>query len=431
MATEVVVPMLGVTVEKGKIVEWLKSEGDQVEKGEALFVVEAEKVTTEVEAPATGVLAKIFIPADREMPVLSLAGLIIEPGEEIPEEYRKVASPAPPEKGGGSYPEQTPDRKKNAPEARDTAVKAVPAARRLARRKEVDLAGLSGTGPDGIIRYQDVEQAAVQAQETTAKASTLASRFAAKQGVDLDQVQGTGVRGRIMQNDVQEASSEQTAPGLGKVIPMNSMRQVIARRMSESAFTVPHISFFSDIVMDPLLAFRKAILPDFGEQFDLRPSVNDFLIKAVSLNILDFPMLNAQLKENEIHIMPEINVCLAVALPEGLIVPALSQTDQAGFADLVRQRRDLVNRAKSGTLTMDELQRGTFTISSLAQFDITHFTAIINPPQSGILSVCKARDELYLDDGQVKTRKVMTLGLSVDHRIIDGAMAADFLQHLK
>jgi len=179
------------------------------------------------------------------------------------------------------------------------------------------------------------------------------------------------------------------------------------------------------------LKFRKELLPAFENKFDLRPSVNDFLIKAVAMNILDFPMLNAVVRESEIHILPEVNICLAVALPEGLIVPALAHTDRAGLVEIVQQRTDLVERARSGNLSREELDRGTFTISSLAQFDITYFTAILNPPQSGILSVGKTRDELYLDDGIVKTRKMATFGLSVDHRIIDGAVAAGFLQSLK
>ena len=144
-----------------------------------------------------------------------------------------------------------------------------------------------------------------------------------------------------------------------------------------------------------------------------------------------FPCSTPCVRENEIHILPEVNICLAVALPEGLIVPALTHTDRAGLVEIVQQRTDLVERARSGNLSREELDRGTFTISSLAQFDITFFTAILNPPQSGILSVGKTRDELYLDDGTVKTRKIATFGLSVDHRIIDGAVAAGFLQSLK
>ena len=163
----------------------------------------------------------------------------------------------------------------------------------------------------------------------------------------------------------------------------------------------------------------------------MRPSINDFLIKAVALNILDFPMLNAQVKGEEIRIMPEVNVGLAVAVAEGLIVPAIARADRAGLVDIVRQRADLVERARKGRLTLAEMERGTFTVSSLATYDITHFTAILNPPQSGILSVGKLDEKLVMVDGQVRVKRITTFGLSVDHRIIDGAVAADFLQNLK
>ncbi len=247
-------------------------------------------------------------------------------------------------------------------------------------------------------------------------------------------MEGSGVRGRIMRADV---AARVERPGgaagreFGSKIPMSTVRKVIARRMSESAFTAPHIYFFTEVWMDPLLEFRAKIVAEFEKHFAMRPSVNDFLIKAVALNIVDFPMLNAQIKGEEIHIMPEINIGLAVAVDEGLIVPAIAQADRAGLVEIIRQRTDLVARARKGRLTLAEMERGTFTISSLAQYDITHFTAILNPPQSGILSVGKTDEKLVLVDGQVKVKRITMLGLSVDHRIIDGAVAADFLQNLK
>jgi pyruvate dehydrogenase E2 component (dihydrolipoamide acetyltransferase) len=305
----------------------------------------------------------------------------------------------------------------------------MPAARKLALESGIDFAAIDPTGPDGVILLRDVEAAAAA---PAARASTLAQRLAAKEGIGLAGIEGSGVRGRIMRADVQSAVAQAKRPALGKVIPMESMRQVIARRMSQSAFTAPHIYFFSDVQMDPLLNFRREIVAEFEKQFGLRPSINDLLIKAVALNILDFPLLNASVKDQEIHIAPEINVCLAVALEDGLIVPAIANADVGGLVDIVRQRQDLVARARSGKLTMEEIERGTFTISSLAQYDITYFTAILNPPQSGILSIGKTREELYLDsEGMVKKRKTATFGLSVDHRIIDGTLAADFLQNLK
>jgi pyruvate dehydrogenase E2 component (dihydrolipoamide acetyltransferase) len=183
--------------------------------------------------------------------------------------------------------------------------------------------------------------------------------------------------------------------------------------------------------MDPLLSYRKRILEPFEKKFGLRPSINDFFIKAVALTIRDFPMLNGTLKGEEIHILPNINVGLAVAVTNGLVVPAITDADQHGLSEIVRQRCDMVPRALEGQLTMEEIERGTFTISSLAQFDIIFFTSILNPPQSGILSVGKTREELALVDGEVTVKHVTCMGLAVDHRIIDGAMAANFLQSLK
>ncbi len=427
MATEVVIPMLGVTIETGIIVEWLKKEGDSVQKGESLFVVEADKVVTEVESPAAGVLAKILLPAGQKVPVLTVVAVITEPGEAVPARFLGAA-PAP----AVAEPEPAPAAAAPVPApGAPTAhgpLRAVPAARALAREKGLDLGTVKGSGPEGVILHRDV---AVFSAAPATPASHLARRAAEKAGLPLETIPGTGVRGRIMQADVAAAATAAAAPRLGKIIPMDRMRRIIARRMAESAFTAPHIYFFSDVGMDALLAFREQILPDFEARLGLRPSVNDFLIKAAALTIRDYPLLNASVKGDEIHIQPDINVCLAVALPDGLITPAIAAADTCGLAEIVRQRADLVRRARSGSLTVAELERGTFTISSLAQYDITHFTAILNPPQSAILSVGRTRDRLYLNNGQVASERIATLGLSVDHRIIDGTLAAEFLQALK
>jgi pyruvate dehydrogenase E2 component (dihydrolipoamide acetyltransferase) len=212
---------------------------------------------------------------------------------------------------------------------------------------------------------------------------------------------------------------------------MTQMRKVIARRISQSAFTAPHIYFFADVEMDRLVQLRREILSDFEAQFKVRISINDFIIKAVGLTIRDYPMLNAKVEGETIQINAEINVGLAVALEEGLIVPAIPRVDCIGLADIARMRADLIERARGGKLTMEEIERGTFTVSSLAQFDITLFTAILNPPQSGILSVGKLDENLCLVDGEVRAKAISCFGLSVDHRIIDGAVAAGFLQALK
>ncbi len=255
------------------------------------------------------------------------------------------------------------------PAAAPGAVMAVPAARRLAMERSIDLSSLTGTGPGGVILAKDVEAAATPA-EAPVRASTLARKLAEKEGVPLGKMEGTGVRGRIMRADVSAYAERAARPerGLGSVFPMSSVRKVIARKMSESAFTAPHIYFFTEVWMDPILEFREKVAADFERDFEVRPSVNDFLIKAVALNILDFPMLNGQVRGEEIHIMPEVNVGLAVAVEEGLVVPAIPRADRAGLVEIVRQRIDLVERARKGRLSLSEMERGTFTISSLAQF---------------------------------------------------------------
>ena len=434
MATEVVVPMLGITVERGTIVEWLKKEGDPVEKGEIIFIVETEKVATEVESPASGILAKIMVPVGVEVPLLTPVAVITEPGEEVPAKHlAPPAEVAPPtaEVSAQGVEVSVPASQHAVPTPPGGQIKVVPAARKLAQDRGLNLETLMGTGPDGVILSRDVEAALKGGVVPSGKVSTLGRRLAEKEGIQLEKIEGTGIRGRIMQADVERAVEEAAAPRLGKIIPMDTMRQVIARRMSESSVAAPHIYFFTDVWMEPLLGYRQDILPDFERKCGLRLSINDFLIKAVALNILDFPLLNATIRGQEIHMLPEVNIGLAVALPTGLIVPAIAHADKIGLAEIVRQRADLVQRARIGKLSMDEIERGTFTISSLTQYDITYFTAILNPPQSGILTIGKTREELTLVDGVVKGKKVTTFGLSVDHRIIDGAVAADFLQNLK
>lgn len=322
-------------------------------------------------------------------------------------------------------------------------IKAVPAARWRARREGVDLSSVKGSGPDGTILLRDIQdfritktsfEAAIRAKKI--HASSLARKLAEKRDIPLQDIEGSGTHGRIMMGDVLKVGEMHTAllrekEIFGKTIPMSRMRKVIAKRMVQSAFTAPHIYFFTDVKMDELIQLRDNILIRFEKQFKVRISMNDFLIKAVALTIKEFPMLNAMVKGEEIYVMPEINIGLAVATEGGLIVPAIPQADQLGLEKISQIRSDLVERARSSKLKLEEIERGTFTVSSLAQFDITFFTAILNPPQSGILTVGKTSDRLFLEKGEVVPQKLATFGLSVDHRIVDGAIAAAFLQSLK
>lgn len=451
MATEVVLPMLGITVEKGKILQWFKSEGDRVEKGESIFEVEADKVTTEVESPASGILRKILIHPDVEVPVLTVVGIITADEEDVPEKYR-VVTPKAIQTAEGMAPETIAIPVSAGISETDMSeptdrIRAVPLARKIAREHGIDLSLISGSGPAGTILKRDVEAAIASPGDGTSvlrgqarRATPLARKLAEREGIPLDRVTATGPRGRITKGDVIRTSQGErppipidasAEPILGTTIPMSSIRKVIARRMSQSAFTAPHISFFSDVEMDGLIGLREQMLPDFEAQFGVRISINDFIVKAVGLTIGEYPLLNASVEGENIKINPDINVGLAVAMEEGLIVPAIPRVDRCGLGEIARLRADLVTRARAGRLTMEEIERGTFTVSSLAQFDISFFTAILNPPQSGILTLGKLDEKLSLVDGGVKAKRVTRFGLAVDHRIIDGAIAAQFLQSLK
>ena len=431
MAVEIVIPVLGISVTKGKIVEWLKQEGQSVEKGEVLFIVETEKVTTEVESPASGVVAKILHGPGADLPSGTVIGYIVPEGEALPADFADGLAAAGPTEAG---PDQTPEAPKTAepapPAGQTDKVRAMPAARWAAREMGLDLRTVAGTGPDGVILKKDVV-AAGKAAPTGPKiaASPTARSMAVAEGVELDRLQGSGVRGKIVKADV--AAHLKKGPQLGDVVPMSSMRQVIARHLSESAFGAPHITVFGEICLDELLALRDRVAQPIHDRYGVKPSVNDFLIKAVALNIVDRPMFNAQLVGEEIRIMPEVNVGLAAATDDGLIVPAVAQADLQGVVGIARQRQDLVDRARRGKLTLEEIERGTFTISSLAGFDVFAFTAIINPPQCAILSVGKTQDKLKLANGEIVAQKTAVFGLSVDHRILDGAAAAGFLEGLK
>jgi pyruvate dehydrogenase E2 component (dihydrolipoamide acetyltransferase) len=448
MATEIVMPALGLTVEKGSITKWLKNEGDLVQKGESIFEVEADKVTTEVESPATGILRKIMVPEGVEVPILTVLGVITAEGEELPEKYMTEKPMA--AKALEEAPKQMAASVQLADALEPIApgiIKAVPAARKAAREYGIDLSRISPSGPGGTILRKDVENHMslsvghmAQPKGQGIRATTLARKLAGREGIPLDEISGTGTRGRVVKMDVESARERRDrlpsleAPGetlFGQTIPMTQIRKVIARRMAESAFTAPHIYFFTDVEMDRLLTLRNEIVSDFENQFKVRISVNDFIIKAVGLTIREYPLLNACVEGDAIRINPEINVGLAVAMEEGLIVPAIPCVDRCGLGEIARIRADLVERARAGKLTMEEIERGTFTVSSLAQFDITFFTAILNPPQSGILSVGKVDEKLSLVNGDVRSKKITCLGISVDHRIIDGAVAAGFLQSLK
>jgi pyruvate dehydrogenase E2 component (dihydrolipoamide acetyltransferase) len=404
MAVEVIVPSLGEVVEEVTILHWFKSEGDEVNKEEPLLEVESEKVTTEIGAPASGILGRILYPQGSKVGITQVVAIIVAEGEALPEAYRNLPS---------SIAAQTVRQVTSISEKEIERLRVAPLARKIAEKEGIDLALVQPTGPHGTIMKKDVEAylAAIQ-----------------KQKEEPGRVEGLPVREKIVEKEMVPTIARAIP---GQKIPLTSMRKTIARRMVKSAFSAPHLCVFSELGMDALLEIREKLKSSYKEPLEFRISTNDFLMKAVALTLKEFPYLNARWEEEEIQLLEEINIGLAVALEEGLIVPAIPQVDHLGLEEIARQRIELVERARQGKLQKIELERGTFTITSLATFGVSHFTAIINPRQSAILSVGATQEKLVMQEGKVYSKRVAIAGLSIDHRVVDGAYGAAFLDLLK
>jgi pyruvate dehydrogenase E2 component (dihydrolipoamide acetyltransferase) len=377
MATAVIMPKFGMAQEEATIVRWYKQEGERVQRGEPLLEVMTDKVNMDVEAPASGVLLKAKYDVDEVVPVTVVIGYIGEPGEEIVEEEPpSVAKPAP-------RPVPVPAVAQPTAKAVSGKVKATPAARRLAREKGLDLSLVSGTGPDGLIRTEDVE----------------------------------GFVGP-------------EAPVEGDLVPLKGVRKIIAQRMEASWHAAPHISFTVAIDMTEAEACR-AEWNEARTDGEPKLSVTGLLIKAVAHLLPGHRYLNASLRGEEVRLHHSVNVGMAVARDEGLIVPVLKGADRLTLGQTALQCSDLAERARDGKLTPDEVTGGTFTVSNLGMFGVEQFTAIINPPESAILAVGTLGPEPVVWEGRVEVRQRMRATLSVDHRVADGALAGRFLQDLK
>jgi pyruvate dehydrogenase E2 component (dihydrolipoamide acetyltransferase) len=395
MALEVIVPALGEVVEEVVILRWLKAEGERVRKGEPLFEVESEKVTTEIPSPGDGILGKILFPEGSRVKVTKVAAVLLSEGEALPSAFQVSQPPAAaavaPSGVGGPSPKG------------EEKIRVAPVARKMAEKEGVDLSKVKPTGPHGTIMKKDVEDylAQMRRQKEAAPSPPPAPIFSP------------------------------AAPAGGRTVPLTMMRETIAKRMAKSASTVPHIYLFSEIEMDALLQMREMLKASHKESTPFPISINDFILKATAMTLREFPYLNAQYQDGSIRLIEEINIGLAVALEEGLTVPAISSTDRLGLREIAQQRMDLVERARQGKLQKAEIERGTFTVTSLASFGICYFTAIINPPQSGILSIGMTQEKLVMKEGKIEVCRFAVFGLSVDHRVADGAYGAAFLEALK
>ena len=390
MVTEVIMPKMGQTMEKGKIIKWLKKEGEKVRRGEPLLEIETDKTTIEVEARGSGILRKILAQEGEEVPIATPIAYIGEEDEPLPEKAmapKPAAEPSPKEETAKIT------RLKEEAEVKPVArIKASPLAKRIAKEKGVDLTKVRGSGPGGRITKEDV------LNYVASKAS--------------------------------EAAAVKAEPEF-EVVPMTSMRKAIAKKMAESKATVPHFYVSTEVDMTEAVKMRERLLPKFEAETSVRLSFTHLLVKAVAKALEEFPQLNSTLEGENIKLWKNINIGIAVGLEDGLIVPVLRQANTLSLKEIASRVTSLVARAREKRLREDEFTGGTFTISNMGALDVDSFIAIINVPETAILATGRIKDKPVIINEAIAIRKIMTMTLSVDHRVVDGVLAARFLQKVK
>jgi pyruvate dehydrogenase E2 component (dihydrolipoamide acetyltransferase) len=394
VATSVIMPKAGMAMETGTILRWFKNIGDPVKAGEPLLEIQTDKVAMEVEAEVSGYLIAIMRKPGDEVAVTEQIALIGAKDE-------KPSTVAPAAEQQMSGPVSMPMPARAAPAAPGRLM-ATPAARRRAKELGVALESAAATGPEGEIRLRDVEVASESGR--AASVSPLA-----------------GPGGRIVRQDIVRASSDRPTRA-----PLSGARKIIAQRMLQSHLSIPQFTLDTQADVTSLLALRSRLNAETG----LTVSVNDFIMKATAAALADSLFMLRSIDGDELVEHHAVNLGMAVALETGLIVPVIRNADRLTLSELAAQSAGIVTRARERTLAPDETTGGTFTVSNLGMYGITSFTPLINPPEGAILGVSAARTEVYLDGGQPKERRLMTLSLSVDHRVIDGAQGALFLQKL-
>jgi len=386
VATEVILPRLGQGMESGTIVRWLKSEGEPVKKGEPLFELDTDKVTQEVEAEASGVLLRIAV-AEGEVPVGETVAFIGEQGEAVPESAAPAAPREKPSAEAAPEPELAPEEPAPTTNGR---IKASPLARRIARERGIELSSLRGTGPDGRIVAEDVERA--EASPAAPPAAPVA----------------------VPAGEVERR-------------PVTNVRRTIARRLAQ-AWAVPVFQLQASADMtrvNGLVARLRERDPD------LRVTVTDVLTKVCAAALMRHREVNAEWTDEAILLHPTANVGIAVAAPQGLVVPVIRGAERLSLTEIATVRADLVGRARDNKLRTDDLEGGTFTISNLGMFAVESFTAVLNPPQAAIVAVGATEDRAVAAGGEIVVRPMVTLTATFDHRAVDGAPAAAFLQTVK
>jgi len=443
LATEVVMPSLEMAQDIGTLVHWLKAEGDLVYKGDPLMEIETDKVTVEIESPGTGVLANIVAQPGDEVPVGQVIAMLLAEGE-VPSEALSEREEPPETRDLISTSEKLPVRE-------GKVVRGTPVARRLAEEHGLDLVDVAmDVGADRIqkrdvLAYLESHQLLKGNGEAPPRfiaASPKARRLATEHGLEIVSFAGSGPDGAVLVGDVQDALMgrskdvlrSQPLPTISDdytVIPIKGMRKVIAERLQASYQTAPHISISLSADMTEIMSISGRLSPVVEEETGRPLTMTAILAKIVGATLREYPRLNAHLVDGEMREFSTVNLGIAVALEEGLIVPVISSIERLGLSSIQAELYDLTERARNGAIKLHEVKGGTFTMSNLGMFGVEQFTAILNPPEVGILSIGAVTDIPVGVKGEVVLRPIMQVTVNADHRAVDGAVAARFLSALK
>ena len=413
MSSQVTLPRLGQGMESGTIVRWLKSEGDKVEKGEALYELDTEKVTQEVEADSSGVLLKILAQEGQEIEVGKPIAVIGEEGEEVQDAEEAEEAPQAPE---AEAEEPTEVREEEPAEEGEPAPK-----REEERERGREAAPEGPTEPE-----QRVDGGRL-------KASPLARRIAKERGIDLSGLRGTGPEGRIVAEDVERATAAPAraaaAPGEVEVEKLTQLRRTIAKRMTE-AWQAPAFQITMSADMTRALELREKLVERRAEDAP-KPTISDVLTKVAAAALMRHRGVNARFAGDSVELWPTADIGIAVAIPKGLVVPVIRGCEGKAIGEIAAERADLVARAREGKLRQEDLEGGTFTISNLGMYGVEQFVAVLNPPQAAILAVGAIEERPVVRDGELVVPPMMTMTLSCDHRSLDGVTASEFLGTVK
>ncbi len=436
--TKVVMPKLSDAMETGKIIKWLKKEGDRVQGGDILAEIETDKADVEMEAFGAGVLRKILVSAGEKAPVGTLIGVIAEPTDDIAAMLASAPAPAAAAGAGGASSARKDTRPEAPPAPTATPAPALPRPAVVPARAPA--APAVSAPAEGI----SMPTAPVTMAAGRVKASPLAKKIAAQAGVDLRLVRGSGPGGRIIRRDVEAATATVTvaaspvtaSPAVAPTVPgveyedrpLSQIRAAIAKRMPLSKAPVPHFYVTSEVAMDRAWELREELNALEGQP---KISVNDLVVRACALTLVSHPGVNASFQGDTIRVWHRAHIGIAVALEDGLITPVLRDCQAKSLAQIAVDARDLAERARGRKLRVPELSGATFSVSNLGMYDVTEFSAIINPPEGAILAVGSVRRVPVVDGTGLGVGRRMALTLSCDHRVMDGAMGARFLQDVK